>query len=202
MCPGNALEFAILHEDIAEIDADVVVLKYAQSFHGADHQISAILAAHGLLDRSAMKVEMDEEFIVATNGTIAASHVLFFGLPALWQLRYHHVFEFGQRLVTSKKIQELQLNRLATTIHGPGVGLDEAAAFLAQLAGIVQALVRAPSWTIESIAFVERDAERARRLKLLFEQRFHGDDRMQRSRTGSSFSFLPQGLMHPGARLA
>ena len=184
-----SVEFAVLNGNVADADSDILVLKYAQAFHGADQHVASILNKDGQVNPEEFRVLSGESVLLETRGAISPSHVLFLGVPELARLRYGHIYSIGQRTVTSTMNLECQRERISTTIHGVGVRLNEAAAFLAQLAGILEALRTHRPSTLRSIAFVERDGDRFARLRLLFEERFRGDPHMRRSRTGGVYMF-------------
>ena len=70
----------IEQRDITEIVADVIVLKYAQGFHGADRTVSQALSesTHSL---DTMRPGVGAYAYLDSRGTINSSHVLFVGVP-------------------------------------------------------------------------------------------------------------------------
>jgi hypothetical protein len=75
----NSFEFAIEHNDIADFSSDVIALKYAQYFYGADLKISSILENEGISIDS-LCPSPNEYRYVETTGSIKARFVLFVGV--------------------------------------------------------------------------------------------------------------------------
>ena len=68
--------------------------------------------------------------------------------------------------IVSEKLPEAR--HIAMTMHGVGYGLDEREAFLAQIAGLLDAAPANPS--VQRISIVERNQGRARRLSAILKQ--------------------------------
>src|SRR5437588_846185 len=76
------LEFAVEEGDIKTSDADVIALKYAQGFHGADMAVALALVEAGVR-MSKLQPDEDDYVYVATKGAIRAPHALFVGVAPL-----------------------------------------------------------------------------------------------------------------------
>jgi hypothetical protein len=108
-----------------------------------------------------------------THGVIAAPKVLYVGVPQLHQLAYLHLAEFARRSLEIISAKEEFARTIAMTLHGPGFGLDEREALLAQTAGILQALRAGRiSRALEHIFIVEIDPSRCERLRSAISERF------------------------------
>src|SRR5436190_6688182 len=79
-------EVAIEVGDIIEVPADVVALKFAQSFYGADLRIAELLEGAGTPVSSLRPLE-GEHRTVESRGAVEATYVIFVGVPPLRQLR-------------------------------------------------------------------------------------------------------------------
>ena len=152
----------IIADDVRFVPCDMLILKYAQGFHGAD-----ALVAETLRLPAKTRMPRPSEFIVIeSHGSVSATRVLFFGVVPPNYLEYREIREFTRSALkaVSKLFQGFSsARRVAMTIHGVGYGLDEREAFLAQLGGIADALHGTSSEL--HISIVERDAERADRLR-------------------------------------
>jgi len=111
-----------------------------------------------------------DEILVATNGRLGCPEVLFVGVPPLRQFSYEQIRSFGRRVLRSLAAVAPHTKHLSLTIHGPGYGLDEAEAFRAEIAGLVDAITYAQyPPNLRTITFVEREEGRARRLNGILE---------------------------------
>ena len=161
----RTVEFSIELGDILALDADVIALKYAQTFHGADKAVAYRLESAGIpLDR--MQPEEGTFRYLETARALASRSVLFVGVPALHDFTYARIREFGKQVLAILAQKAPQTQHIAMTIHGPGYGLDEAEAVRTQLGGCMEALrsAHAPA-NLLKITFVERDEGRVSRLR-------------------------------------
>jgi hypothetical protein len=150
--------------DILEAQEDVVALKFAQGFHGADLAVAKKLHENGvrILD---LDLRTGAHRVWQTDKVLSARHVLYVGTPRLGEFRYERIRQFG-RLVLEIVAEKLPDARsLAMTIHGPGYGLDEAEAMLAQLGGYLDALdVNTVPAGLHTITIYEARPDRAERI--------------------------------------
>lgn len=150
-----------------QITADVLVLKYAQALYGVDEAVFARLAVlHKNLDR---KLPPPDDFLLLDDpGSLAVDHVLFVGVVELHQFRYREIRDFGFRALRYLAKSKPQAEHVCFTLHGARYGLDEAEAFKAELAGIVDAIERGLSPTnLKKISIAEINEARAKRLRAL-----------------------------------
>ncbi len=81
---------------------------------------------------------------------------------------YEAIREFSKRALTSLAIAKPAASHIVFTLHGAGYGLDEAEAFRAELAGILDAIDSGDcSNVIELVTIVERNSGRAQRLQTI-----------------------------------
>ena len=155
----KAIQLRIEHGDVTEFHADVLVLKYAQRRHGADHAVARLLQRHGL-ESARMEPCDGESIVLATEGVLPTPRVLFLGTPRLRGLGYARLREFGADTLRALK-NEGGVRHIAATIHGPGYGLDESEATLALVSGLLEGvrLGDAPA-ELERITLVERKESR------------------------------------------
>ena len=160
----ESFEIAIENADIVTAAADVLLLKYAQGFHGADEAVARLLAAKGL-SRGLMQVAAGAHNQVQSLGGVASPVVLFLGTVGLNALSYRHIRDFAVRALTALEHRE-GIRRIACTIHGANIGLDEAESALSLVGGFVDAFQRgAGPKGLERITICELNPARARRLK-------------------------------------
>ena len=127
------MELSILNTDILQVPADLIVLKYADRFYGADKVVADAIDFQSHIEAG------EAVFRIAQNG-VAARLVLFIGVGPLREFRYQLIQEFGGRAIKLAQGHQSDIRALALTIHGPGYGLDPEQAFLSMIAGIVAEL--------------------------------------------------------------
>jgi hypothetical protein len=165
-----AIQVAVEVADVTEVEADVLILKYARGFHGADQEVALALHAKGKVELTSVDPAAGETTLVPTRGSIAAPLVLFVGTPRLGQLRYREVRELVVGGLASLAKVAPQVKHVALTLHGPNIGLDESQSFLSELRGLTDAIgVGAFPPHLERITFVERNANRAARMREVLE---------------------------------
>jgi hypothetical protein len=171
---GVVMDIRVVQGDALEISADVLVLKYAQALYGVDELVVNRLEATRLAVRDTLP-EPDGFRLVDTGGQLAANSILFVGVDSLQAFGYAAIREFSKRALTSLAGAKPAASHVAFTLHGVGYGLDEAEAFRAELAGILDAVESGacPSG-IKLVTIVERNASRARRLQTLLDASLQG----------------------------
>lgn len=161
------LEITIQTADVCEVQCDVLILKYAQAYYGADGVVATALNK-GKRKEIQIEPEPDEHVLIATRSAISAPQVIFVGVVPLVAFDYSAIRSFTTRALQIVSEELPDAKHIAMTMHGVGYGLDEREAFLAQLGGIMDA--SSVDITPQRISIVERDVGRAARLKtILFE---------------------------------
>lgn len=175
-----AVEFSIVAGDIRHFEADVISLKHAQGFLGADKAVAQALENVGI-SRSELECLPNDYRYVDTRGGVQAGYALYVGLPRTIQIDYQQVKEFASRSLLILQSEAPQARHLAMTIHGPGLGLDEVEAFLAQFQGCLEAIqMGAVPDGLEQITIVERNGDRVERLGRALEQQLFRVDYAER----------------------
>lgn len=158
------LEIRIDIADITEVQADVVALKYARSFHGADRAVCRRMIDAGL-DPAELSPEIGEHRLFPGRGGLGAKHVLMVGTPTLSDFRYAAIREFSAAILRQLAKELPRAGTLAMTIHGPGYGLDEGEALHSQVNGYLDALdAGALPPGLTRVSVVEKREARAFRL--------------------------------------
>jgi hypothetical protein len=173
---SDNFEFAIEEADITTFSCDVIVLKYAQRFYGADRRVAELLEHEGLSKDTFTPLPKQYRYI-ETTGSIRSHFALFIGVQPGSRFKYRDVRDFGGYAIDiiSKKIPHAK--HIAMTIHGVGFGLDEAESFLAQFAGIQDSLLtNRTSQSIKRVSIVDKDHNRVQRLRSVLRNRFASVD--------------------------
>jgi hypothetical protein len=155
------IDVRVLNGDALSASADLLVLKFAQSWHGVDREAALRMRVE---DRVAPP-EGSNAF-VHSNGSLASPGVLFLGVPPLRRFTYEEIRLFGRRAIAEAAIAAPEAAELLLTLHGPNYGLDEIEAFNSELAGVVDAITHNQAGrALRMITFVEHNAGRSRRMQ-------------------------------------
>jgi hypothetical protein len=182
--PKMKVEIKAEYGDITTFSADVVVLKFAQEFYGADAAVAMSLADY---QKQLMNLSpaVGKYSIVATDGKIDAKYALFVGVPSLFLFGYGQIRDFSKRAMEILSAELPDTQHVAMTIHGVGYGLDEVESLLSQLGGLLDAFrVGHIPPILECITIVERNQRRANRLQQIIEEGvssyrlFEGEERV------------------------
>ncbi len=175
IAPGKprTVQFTVVEGDITQIDADVIALKYARKFHGADEIVAVRLTVGQAISLDQVWPETGDYVYLDTRGSVKAVHTLFVGTPILRQTDYKQLREFAARVLSALTEVAPQTQHLAMTIHGPGFGLDETESLLSQIGGYFDAIQsgQIPS-ALQRITIVEMSAKRVERLRTTLENYF------------------------------
>jgi hypothetical protein len=167
--PTADLELTIETGDVRTFPADVLALKYARGFHGADWAVATQLEQGGIrLDD--LRPRFGSYRFVNTRGLVAARQVLFVAIPDLADIDYRDIRSFAGRAIGAVAQEKPGTRSVAMTIHGPGFGLDEIESFFNQFSGIVQGLAEKRSLGLRRISIVEIDQARVKRLGAALKQ--------------------------------
>jgi hypothetical protein len=163
---GRDCKITIDCADIVDFKCDVVVLKYAQSFYGADWAV-----ANRISDDPAAAISPlpGQHILLPGNGKVAAKQVLFVGTPSLYDLGYGEIREFARRAMQLLSQSMPSAKSVGMTVHGPGFGLDETESFLAQIAGLSDAFRSGMAPALQQISIVEISEGRADRFRQVLE---------------------------------
>src|SRR5262249_7007082 len=146
------IQITIECTDVTDFACDVLVLKYAQKFFGADTVVAtALKVRHGQIEISPMP---GDHIFIPSEAAIAAHNVLFVGVVSLSRFDYSEIRAFATRALTILSEESPEARHVGMTIHGVNYGLDEREAFLAQLGGIMDADKKGVS--VERVSIIER----------------------------------------------
>jgi hypothetical protein len=163
------IKISVQCADVAKVPADVLLLKHAQNFHGADQAVAISLIEKGVCRDSDLAPAPGEHVWHDTNGAIAAARTLFLGTPRLREFRYREMTQFARQAIELIGAHRPPVRTLTTTVHGAGYGLDMAEALRSLIFGFQQGLATTPLPQLEHIIFVERNARRCEQLQSLLE---------------------------------
>lgn len=153
--------------DVADFQCDVLVLKFAQAFYGADKLIV------DKLGKAAKDVSPlpGDHLLLPSKGKVPARNILFLGVVDLYEFDYAQIREFSKHSMELLTQEVPHAAHVAMTMHGVNYGLDEGESFLAQLAGLIEAFHKgAVSPALQRITIVEQNQNRALRLQQILDK--------------------------------
>jgi len=159
----SQVEFKIVCIDVTAAEVDVLALKYAQGFHGADSKVAENIPE---ITRG-FRLGPGTHATFPGDTSFGPQHILFLGVEQLWKFDYSRIRQFGRDAVRIAAQTFPKARILGMTIHGVGYGLDEQEAFRAQLAGAFETIEAGQTGQLEQIWIVERNRDRAERLKAI-----------------------------------
>ena len=155
------MDIVISNANVTQVAADLLVLKHAEGFHGADRAVAEAVGFEEHLKAGEAKFW--------SGGGIAASEVLFIGVGPLVEFRYEQIQKFGSEAVKLARLHPKPVRHLVLTMHGCGYGLDVEQAFLSLLAGIVTDW-RTTRSDLTKITIAELSPKRSELLKRVLQQ--------------------------------
>lgn len=161
----STIHVGIAVGDVTEIAAEVIVLKHAQGFYGADSAVAERLSTVGY-KWTELEVAPGQVCFAETRGTVKSPLALFVGTVALSRLGYHEIRQFAGRMLKALEAKP-GVRHVACTVHGVSVGLDEDEAVLALVGGIIESFQRGvgPA-SLERVTVIEKKEGRAKRMRL------------------------------------
>lgn len=163
---------SVEHQNALRYPCDILVLKYARGFHGADRDVAQRLIQNGT-GVEEMQPQPGKYCLLPTSDAIAATQALFVGVVTLGEFQYGQIRDFAEQALAIAAQEKPETTHLAMTIHGVGYSLDEREAFTAQLSGLWAGIrQRACPQHLERITIVEHDKERAERLQQILDESF------------------------------
>lgn len=151
---------SVVKTDIASVAADVLLLKHAHGFHGADEVVALRLIQRGVCPESELTLAEGAFKLLTTGKALEAKHVLLLGTAALRNFTYPQMRHFARRAIEVLAGKPLHVETLALTVHGAGYGLDIEEALRSLLLGLQQGLAMHPLPTLKQIQFIEHNARR------------------------------------------
>jgi hypothetical protein len=161
------IQLEVIQGDALEYPAEVLALKFAQKLWGVDREVVGRLERKGVEVKSQLPT-IGTALLVNSERVIAAREVLFMGVPPLGRFDYEAIRKFAHDSLARLSEERPSLQHLAMTLHGVGFGLDEAEAFRAEIAGVLDAVaMRQRPLELIRISIVERNLQAAKRLAAL-----------------------------------
>jgi hypothetical protein len=165
--PTGAIEFVIEQGNVLDFDADVLALKFATGFHGADAAVARALFPDVNERETRIHPEIGEHILLETHGAIRAPLALYVGATYPRHFNYEQIRQFSGEVLGILARETPETRHVATTIHGPNAGKDEIEALLSQLNGCFEAIQQGqfPAG-LQRISIVEKDEGRVKRLRV------------------------------------
>jgi hypothetical protein len=156
-------EFSVQEGNVVDVASDLLLLKHAQGFFGADQAVASRLISARLCTEGGIRPLPGDSVVVETLGSIAPKRVLFLGTPPLYSFTYDEMYLFAQRAIEKVAALGFSVRTITTTIHGTGYGLDGGEALQRLVRGFREGLATYREMAVESIIFLTL-GERAERM--------------------------------------
>jgi|FLYN01.1.fsa_nt_gi hypothetical protein len=164
--PAGTIEFVIEPGNVLDFDADVLALKYAMGFHGADAAVARALFPDMNLREMRIHPDIGQHVLLKTHGAIRAPLALYIGVPYPRHFTYDDIRQFSARVLAILAREAPETRHVATTVHGPNAGKDEIEALRSQLNGCFEAIQQGQFPPhLQRITIVEKDTGRVARLR-------------------------------------
>ena len=150
----NPPAFDVRLGDVTSEPSDMLLVKHAQAFYGADKAVAKLLVSSTLCTEKDLELEPGDYSIVQTRGVIAPSRVMFLGTKPLAAFGYDEMQHFARRFIEVLAGLALPLRVVTTTVHGSGYGLDSGESLQRLIRGFQEGLVKARQTRIEKIVFL------------------------------------------------
>jgi hypothetical protein len=158
-------EFLVKQGDVVDVPSDLLLLKYAQAFYGADKTVAARLTLGQVCSQEDIEPAPGSFFVVETRGVIAPKRVMFLGTPPLRSFTYNEMESFARRSLEIVNDLQLPVYDVTTTVHGIGYGLDGGESLQRMISGFQAGLKIFESIPIERITFLTLDKRTERMLQ-------------------------------------
>lgn len=135
----RVISYELRQVDLLRASTDVVALKYARAFYGADLVVATALARSGI-PRSNLQVPVGQHWLGSSNEVIGASRVLYVGVPELQKFQYEEIRRFSAQVLTILARAAPEVREVAMTLHGAGYGLDLVESSQQQYLGVRDAI--------------------------------------------------------------
>lgn len=155
-------EFIVQQGDVLEVPSDLLLLKHAQSFYGADLAVADRLLSQGLCTEKGIRPKPGKFVVVDTKGSIAPRRVMFLGTPPLSGFAYDEMQVFARSAIEKLAELGLPVRTISTTVHGAGYGLDGGESLQRLVLGFREGL-SSYDGPVERITFLTLD-DRAERM--------------------------------------
>lgn len=153
--------------DAQNVEADVLVMKYAQTFYGVDYQIARTLT-NSPEAMARINPGVGKHLLLRSEGRVRAKNVLFLGVPELVQFSYPEIRHFARDALGRVATAAPESTSVAMTLQGVNYGLDEVESVSALLGGLMDAIyLEVKPEFLRRVIIVERDPRRAARVKEL-----------------------------------
>src|ERR1051326_6069554 len=95
----DAINLNIEQDDILSFEADVIALKYAQSFHGVDRKFAQVLTQRGKTLDELCPIVGDYRYLETGGCGVGAKYCLLVGTLPLYEFGYKQIREFSTNVL-------------------------------------------------------------------------------------------------------
>jgi hypothetical protein len=160
--PRVKFEIQVVKANILKYKADVLVLKYAESWTFLSQNVVKSLPLSSPILQTPPSA--GQWILAPSEGTVSADKLLLIGTPPRQKFTYDSIHDLGRTALhaLAETDSDPPIRHLATTVHGLGWGFDEAEALKALVLGFYAAFEdgKYPNG-LQRISIVETQAKRA-----------------------------------------
>ncbi len=179
-------EIKVVKANILKFEADVMTLKYTQSWSFLGQNVMKMLPENSPLLQTLPRT--GQWVFAPSEGVVPAPWILLIGAPPRKEFTYDSIHDLARLTLTA--LAEVKADRpirhIAVTVHGAGWGFDEKEAFRAMLLGF-HAAVEDGNYPKElvRISVVEAQAKRADVLTETLTEFLDSDDKANRGHSAT-----------------
>ncbi len=153
-------QIEVVKGDIIKFKADVLALKYAQSWSFLTQNVVKLLPPDSVLLNKPPRP--GQAILAVSDGATPSPLILLVGTPPRKQFTYDSMHDMARQTLYALVDVQPPVKHLALTVHGAGWGFDEAEAFRAMLLGF-RAAVEDNKYphSLQKISIVEVQEKRA-----------------------------------------
>jgi hypothetical protein len=165
----STTEYQVKLADVTKEPSDLLLLKHAQAFYGADKVVASALISAGICKEPELHLEPGHYAVFETKGVIAPARVMFLGTPQLYSFTYEEMQRFARRAVEVIAQERIPAVVMTTTVHGTGYGLDGGESLQRLVRGFEAGLAAAPSAGLGKVIFATLGEREVRTLSAILD---------------------------------
>ena len=163
---------SIVFSELRTVSADVIAVGCPQTQEPSNVPLLNEIAGLGVPE-SRLKPQIDEAVLINTLGVCSSPQLLLIGCPPITEFGYTELRHFCNLAISALKTRVPHMRHFATVLHGPSMGLDQAACFDQQFQGLRDALSLGDCpRSLERMSIAEDNPERFASLLLICDRVF------------------------------
>lgn len=146
--------FNVINGNVLSVSGDLLILKHAQEFYGADKAVADKLILANICTEEDLRLKQGEFKLIDTQGILDIKRVLFIGTKRLIDFGYEEMQQFGfMAMKFISRMKNMPAN-IVSTVHGQGYGLDGGESLQRMVIGYLTGIAEFEISFIQKITFV------------------------------------------------